>query len=250
MQKYYVTVTNTIVKRVGNKNIADAFYNQWWTKGISTCSTYPMMNFILPLRAVSTRIGTSCGSRGPKMPWGRMAAVRKPFSLSQASSTSWSKEARGKKESQAQVFTMPKLIMVAALWPFPAQFWSLYSSRWASWHKAGPLSHSLYLCLQTPHWRCWSGPVSARVKQQKSLCAGFGLLWGKIKKTGATHLWRPPHLHSSLQTRLNDRARALNVDPLKQCAVVTGWGWWGTVKDQRHIPQGWQQSLEDHGGGN
>lgn len=33
-----------------------------------TETTYPMMNFILPLRAVSTRIGTSCGSRGPKMP--------------------------------------------------------------------------------------------------------------------------------------------------------------------------------------
>lgn len=57
--------------------------------------TYPMMNFILPLRAVSTRIGTSCGSRGPKMPWGRMATVRKPFSLSQASRTSWNTKDSG-----------------------------------------------------------------------------------------------------------------------------------------------------------
>lgn len=44
------------------------------------------------------------------------------------------------------------------------------------------------------------------------------------KKRDATHLRRLPHLHSSLQTRLNDCARALNVDPLKQHAVVAGWG--------------------------
>lgn len=51
---------------------------------------YPMMNFILPLRAVSTRMGTSWGSRGPKIPWGRIATVRKSFSLLHACKTIYS----------------------------------------------------------------------------------------------------------------------------------------------------------------
>lgn len=52
-----------------------------------------------------------------------------------------------------------------------------------------------------------------------------------------------PHLHSSLSAGLDNGARALNVDPLEQCAVVTARGWRGTMEDQGHILQSWQQSL-------
>lgn len=129
---------------------------------------------------------------------------------------------------KSNFFTISKLIRAAAVGPFPVQSWSLCSSRWASWHKAGPLSHSLYLCLQTPHWHCWSGPVSARVKQFKKKKKKITLrwFWSTSMRENETPCIsrRLPHLHSSLQTRLNDCARALNVDPLKQHAVVAGWG--------------------------
>lgn len=50
--------------------------------------TYPIMNFILPFLAASMRMGTSWGSLGPKMPWGRMAVVKKFLSGSLAPRTS------------------------------------------------------------------------------------------------------------------------------------------------------------------
>ena len=48
--------------------------------------TNPIMNFIFPLRAVSAVIGTSWGSRGPKIPCGLTAVVNSESSL--ASNTS------------------------------------------------------------------------------------------------------------------------------------------------------------------
>lgn len=50
--------------------------------------TYPMINFIMPFLAASMRVGTSWGSLGPKMPWGRIAVVKKFFSGLLATRTS------------------------------------------------------------------------------------------------------------------------------------------------------------------
>lgn len=59
-------------------------------------------------------------------------------------------------------------------------------------------------------------------------------------------LYPLPHLHSSLDARLNNCACALNVDPLKQPTVIAGGGWRGTVEDQGHVLQSWQQSLKQN----
>ena len=48
---------------------------------------YPMINLNLPRRARSTVVGTRWGSRGPKIPWGRIATVWKSAAL--AASTIW-----------------------------------------------------------------------------------------------------------------------------------------------------------------
>lgn len=52
-----------------------------------------------------------------------------------------------------------------------------------------------------------------------------------------------PHLDSNLDAGLNNGACTMNVDPLKQRAVITAGGWRGTVEDQGHILESWQQSL-------
>lgn len=57
--------------------------------------TYPIINFILPFLAASTRMGTNWGSLGPKMPWGRMAMVKKFLSGSLASKTACRRETEG-----------------------------------------------------------------------------------------------------------------------------------------------------------
>lgn len=57
---------------------------------------HPIMNFILPLLAAWMRMGTSWGSLGPNIPWGRIAVVKKLLSGSFALSTSLSKEKFGK----------------------------------------------------------------------------------------------------------------------------------------------------------
>lgn len=54
----------------------------------------------------------------------------------------------------------------------------------------------------------------------------------------------PPHLHSGLDAGLDDGACALNVDALEQRTVVAARGRRGTVEDQGHIPESWQQSLQ------
>lgn len=205
-----------------------------------------MMNFILPLRAVSTRIGTSCGSRGPKMPWGRMAAVRKPFSLSQASRTSWNKdtresgdvknalEERRKRQSTlslSDLFLLNlglRVIVDGLLGIRQVLFAILYI--FAFKHHAGTAGQNQFLLEAN------SGNDVVLVR----------VVYMKRRQS----VRRMCHLHSGLQARLNDRARALNVDPLKQSTVVTGRRRRSTVEDQRRVPQGGQQSLEDQSGGN
>lgn len=59
------------------------------TKTIKWLSlAHPIMNFILPLLAAWMRMGTSWGSLGPNIPWGRIAVVKKLLHGSFALSTS------------------------------------------------------------------------------------------------------------------------------------------------------------------
>lgn len=52
------------------------------------------------------------------------------------------------------------------------------------------------------------------------------------------------HLYSGLEASLDNCARTLNVDPLKQLSVIAGGGWRGAVEDQWSILQSWQESLK------
>lgn len=64
------------------------------------------MNFILPLRAAWMRMGTSWGSLGPNIPWGRIAVVRKLLSGSFALSTSCRE--RGEENQEGKLSTAPQ----------------------------------------------------------------------------------------------------------------------------------------------
>lgn len=54
------------------------------------------------------------------------------------------------------------------------------------------------------------------------------------------------HLYSSLEARLNNRARTLNIDPLKQLAVIAGRSWRGAVEDKWSVLQSLQESLKQY----
>lgn len=115
--------------------------------------------------------------------------------------------------------------------PFLVQFWSLCNSQWVSWHMVDLPAHFLYLCLQTPHLRCWSGPVSNGIKQSEPLgivcvCVCVKQRYKRMKRFPVSHLY------SGLEASLDNCARTLNVDPLKQLSVIAGGGWRGAVEDQ------------------
>lgn len=64
------------------------------------------------------------------------------------------------------------------------------------------------------------------------------------KRKDQSHIIWLPHLYSSLDAGLNNGACALNVYSFKQRTVIAARGWRGTVEDQGHILQSWQQSLQ------
>lgn len=56
------------------------------------------------------------------------------------------------------------------------------------------------------------------------------------------------YLYSCLMAGLYDSPCPINVDPLKQSAVITAWSRWSTVKHYRHFFQSHQQSLKEKRG--
>lgn len=193
-----------------------------------------MMNFILPLRAVSTKMGTSCGSRGPKMPWGRMATVRKSFSLSQACRTSWSTEAR------EEIRSSTKVVQLLQILSFQTPFSYLLLFDLGLCVIVNGLFGVRQILLPVFHILTFEHHTRAAGQDQ--------FLMGSNHRERDAELWKSrlpvTHLYSGLEARLNDCACTLNVDPLEQLAVIAGGGWRGAMKDQWSVPEGRQESLQ------
>ena len=100
--------------------------------GGSQGPTYPITNFILPFLAASMRMGTNWGSLGPKMPWGRMAVVRKFFSGSWAPRTACR---RAKGGCGLQILKNSRLLLCPFLHPNTY----IWRHRTESWVKASKI---------------------------------------------------------------------------------------------------------------
>ena len=150
-------------------------------------NTHPIMNFILPARAVLMTVGNIWGSRGPNIPWGLTATVSiLPLSLNSSTNCS-----RGK--SHLKLHDWQKERFVDCIYPHVNYLFVKY------------------LCLGiVVHGTCCIRQILCSILDVSSL----------VDHTGTAGQHQPPH--TCLETRLQECLRPSYIHSMEQLSVQCG----------------------------